>query len=393
MSDRLFTPRFLALWLFQFLTFFGVFQLLPVIPLRIIDLGGSKAAAGLFLTAYTLASAFAAPIMGTLADHAGRKRMLIIASVMFIGFSVAYGFVPWFPLLFAIGLVHGTLWSAILSAAGAIMTEYIPAARRTEGLAYWGLAPTFAMAIAPMAGLFVYAHAGWVALCLELAAISIITSTWITRLPADETRASKTLPSMATWWDFRVVAATLSLATIAFGNGGVTSYMAILARERNIQPESLFFTVYAVSTIVVRVLFSRFADRLGHRVLLYPALAVIPISFVLVAHARSRAELVAAAILFGVGMGLAFPAFMAFIVSNSPPANRARTFGSVIWAFDTGIGIGSAVMGFVAEHSSLGVAFYVAAGLSCLSIPIFSITSRGLTRGTDVAETAGHART
>ena len=383
----------MALWLFQFLTFFGVFQLLPVIPLRIIDLGGSKAAAGLFLTVYTMASAFAAPVMGTMADHLGRRRMLALASLMFIGFSVAYGFVPWFGLLLAIGVVHGALWSGILSAAGAIMADFIPASRRTEGLAYWGLAPTAAIALAPMVGVFVYARWGWLTLCLELAAISALTSMWIWRVPADEAREAKVLPSMSTWWDLRVVAATLSLATIAFGHGGVTSYVTILSRERGIHPESIFFTVFALSTVFVRIFFSRIADRAGHRVLLYPALAVIPISFVLLALASSRPQLIVAAILFGAGMGASFPAFMTFVVSNSDPANRARTFGSVIWAFDTGIGIGSAAVGLIGQRWGLGTAFLIAAALSCLAIPIFSITSRRLVRGTDVAETAGHAGT
>lgn len=392
MSDRLFTPRFLALWFFQFLTFFSAFQLLPVIPLRIIDLGGSKAAAGLFLTVYTFASAFAAPVMGTIADHTGRRRMLVIASLLFIVFSLAYGVVTWLPAVLMIGVVHGTLWSAILSAAGAIMTDYIPAARRTEGLAYWGLAPTAAMAIAPMVGVYVYQH-GWWTLCIEMALISVITTVWASRLPADEHHVSRAMPSMRSWWDFRVIATTLSLATVAFGHGGVTSYMAILSRERGIRPESIFFTAFAMSTVVVRVFFSRLADRFGTRTVLYPAFAVIPIAFAIVAHSQSRAELVAAAILFGAGMGLSFPAFMTFVVSNSDPASRARTFGSVIWAFDTGIGIGSAATGMIGQRWGLGTAFGIAAALSCLAIPIFAVTSRQLVRGTGVAETAEHAGT
>lgn len=391
-SDALFTRRFIALWLFQFLTFFGVFQLLPVIPFRILDLGGSKAAAGLFLTVYTAASAFAAPVMGTIADHTGRRRMLIIASLMFIVFSVAYGLVPWYGLLLAIGIVHGMLWSAILAAAGAIMTDFIPATRRTEGMAYWGIAPTMAMSVAPAVGMLVFSKVGWTALCIELAIISAITSIWIWRLPAADTRAARALPRLSTWWDLRVIATTLSLATIAFGYGGVTSYLGILSRERDIKPESLYFTVFAITTIVVRILFSRIGDRFGTRVMLYPALALIPIAFIILAYAQTRAQLVTSGILFGAGMGLSFPAFMTFVVTHSDPANRARTFGSVIWAFDTGIGIGSAAIGLMAQRWSLATAFTVSAFISCLAIPVFAVTARRLS-GTAVAETAGHAGT
>ena len=391
-SERLFTPRFIALWLFQFLTFFGVFQLLPVIPLRIIDLGGSKAVAGLFLTAYTIASALAAPIMGTIADHTGRRRMLMIASVLFIVFSLAYGLVPWFPVLLLIGVIHGSLWSAILSAAGAIMTDYIPATRRTEGLAYWGLAPTAAIAIAPAVGLWVYKF-GWLALCIELAVISAITSVWSSRLPVDEKREGRVIPKLNEWWDWRVIATTLSLATVAFGHGGITSYVTIFSRERGIRPESIFFTAFALATVFVRIFFSRVADRVSTRAFLYPAFALMPIGLALLATTQSRAQLIAAAILFGAGMGASFPAFMTFVVAHSDANSRARTFGSVIWAFDTGIGVGSALTGVIGQRYGLSTAWAIWAGVSCLAIPIFSVTSRQLTRGTVVAETAGHAGT
>jgi MFS family permease len=393
MSERLFTPRFLALWLFQFGTFFSAFQLLPVIPLRIIELGGSKAAAGLFLAVYTFASALAAPVMGTIADHIGRRRMLVVASILFIFFSLAYGVVPWLPLVLIIAIVHGATWSGILSSASAIMTDFIPVSRRTEGLGYWGLAPTAAIAIAPAVGMHVH-HFGWFALCAEIAVLSALMAIWAARLPGDDVRrAEVSLPRVAELWDFRVLKTALSFTVISFGYGGITSYVAILSRERGIQPESLFFTVFATSVIVVRVLTGSIGDRYGPKVLLYPAFAATPLAFVLLAFAQSRAQMVAAGILWGLALGASFPAFMTFMVTNTDEQFRGRTFGSIILAFDTGIGLGSIVIGAIGARWSLGVAFGFAAALSCLAIPIFVNTSRQLVRGTAVADTASHAGT
>lgn len=374
--DELFTPRFGMLWFFQFATFFAAFQLFPVIPFRILALHGTKAEAGSFLFVYTLSSAFAAPVMGAIADHFGRKRMLITASLLFIVFSLLYAVVTWLPLVLLIGVAHGSLWSAILSSAGAIMTDYIPASRRTEGLAYWGLAPTAAVAIAPMVGLFVYRH-GWLMLCLDLAAISALTSIWATRLPAPHVaREESALPPVKDLWDWHVVKATLSLTVTAFGYGGITSYVAILSRERHVQPESLFFTVFAVATIFIRVATSRLGDRFGPLVLLYPAFVMMPVALAILSFASTHAQMILSAILFGFGLGSAFPAFMTLIVGGTDERSRARTFGSVIWAFDTGIGIGSLAIGAIGEHQGLGTAFAIAAGLSCLSIPIFLLTAR-----------------
>ena len=391
--DALFTRKFLSLWLFQAATFFSVFQLLPVIPMRIVALGGSKATAGLFLFVYTSASALSAPVMGTIADHIGRRRMLIIASVLFVVFSIAYGVVPWLPVVLAIAVVHGTLWSSLLSAAGALMTDFIPPARRTEGLAYWGLAPTVAIAVAPAVGLWVHQGFGWLALCAEIAALSAMTALFASHLPGGETNGAKKELRASELWDWNVVMAALSLAVASFGYGGITSYVALFSRERGIEPESLFFTVFAMSTILIRVFTSRLGDRFGVNVLLYPAFVAMPAAFFLLARATNRFEMIAAATLFGFGLGSAFPAFMTFVVSNTGDDRRARTFGSVILAFDTGIGVGSMAIGAIGERAGLGTAFNVAAVVACLSIPIFLATSPRLVRGTPVADTASHGRT
>ena len=50
------------------------------------------------------------------------------------------------------------------------------------------------------------------------------------------------LPSLHDAWDWTVIRPAFSMAVIAFGYGGITSFVAILSEERNIQPKALFFT-------------------------------------------------------------------------------------------------------------------------------------------------------
>src|SRR5438105_7952714 len=109
--EPLLTPRFAMLWTYAFITFFSAFQLLPAIPLHILELGGSKAEAGWFLTVYTLCSAFSAPVMGTIADHVGRRRLLIVASILFVGFSVAYGVIHDRGRLLIVAAIDRSTWT------------------------------------------------------------------------------------------------------------------------------------------------------------------------------------------------------------------------------------------------------------------------------------------
>lgn len=382
MSQPLFTRRFLVLWLFAFLTFFSAFQLLPAIPLRILKLGGSKAAAGWFLSFYTFASAMSAPLMGNIADHVGRKRMLMFASALFIVFSVLYGVVTSIPLLLVIAVVHGAIWSGLMASASAIMSEFIPEGRRTEGLAYWGLASTAAIGLAPAVGFLIYERAGWTVLCTGLAAISLVMLVWSWRLPVTDAHRLSTPHSMRDAWDTRVIFPALSLAVVCFGYGGVTSYTAILARERHIHPESLYFSVFAGAIVLIRLFAARIGDRIGTTVLLYPSYAVIPIAFLVLAMATTRWEMAVSATLFGFGLGGAYPAFANFLLTHTDPQRRARTFGTIVWAFDTGIATGSVSIGLIGQRYSLGAAFGTAAVVSCLAIPIFMVTSKRLAAST-----------
>lgn len=389
--EPLFTPRFVMLWAYAFVTFFSAFQLLPAIPFRILELGGSKAEAGWFLSVYTFASAFAAPVMGTIADHLGRRRLLIGASLAFIAFSVAYGEITYLPLLFVVGAIHGSIWSGILSSASALMSEYIPESRRTQGIAYWGLASTGAISIAPAVGLWIFFHAGWLRLCLELAAMSVAMVAGALLLRRDESTPAARKLTVGDAWDWRVITATFSLSVASFGYGGVTSYSAIIAVERHIQPAAVYLTTYAISLVIFRLCFSHLGDRIGPKRVLYPSLLLVPFAFGWLGVAQTRWEMIASATLFGIGFGAAYPAFVTIILGSTDPARRARTFGSIVWAFDTGIGLGSFGIGALGEHFGLRNAFLVAASLSCLSIPIFAIASRRLTaHGTSLAADREH---
>jgi MFS family permease len=392
-AEPLLTARFAGLWVYAFVTFFSAFQLLPAIPFRILELGGSTTNAGWFLSVYTYASAFAAPLMGSLADHIGRRRQLIIVSVLFIGFSIAYGLITNLPLLLAIGAIHGAMWSGLIAAASAIMSDYIPPSRRNQGLSWWGLSSTAAVATAPAVGLWVFRF-GWRTLCIELAVLSALMTGGALLIRSSESPRESARVNLAEAWDWRVIQTTLSLTVATFGYGGVTSYSAIIAVQRHITPRAIYLTAFAVTIVIFRLFFSQIGDRFGTKRVLYPSLVLIPIAFAILAVAQQRWEMIVSAILFGIGFGAAYPAFATFILANTDSERRARTFGSIVWAFDTGIGTGSLVIGATGGSFGLRTAFLIAAILSCFSIPIFAWSSRRLAaRGTSIAGTPEHART
>lgn len=359
------------MWSYNFTVFLSAFQLLPTAPFYILSLGGSHTAAGLFLGFLTYASAISAPITGALGDRFGKRRMLLVASIAITIFSLLYAIAPTYQLVLALVLVHGVFWSGLLSSSSSYVIDIVPKSRRAEGLGYSGFASILAVAVAPWIGLWVFDHGGWQMICLEAALLNVIMAIIAWRLPPDKRHEGppRSLhPADIIEW--RVLVGAVTLFLYSFSYGAITSFVAVYAEQSGV-PRALYFTVFCLATVVTRPFIGRHADRIGHSRLIVPCLAMIVLGVALLSIANDRALFVVSAMLFGVGFGSAYPLFVAHLMHHVAEHRRTATFGAMIGAFDTGIGTGSIVVGWISEHYGFGRAFGVAAALALLSIPYY----------------------
>ena len=377
MAETLFTRRFFTMCAFTFTVFLSVFQLLPTAPFRILALGGSTTAAGLFLGLLTYASALSAPLTGALADRLGRRRMLLTASLAIALFTAVYAVLPSWHLLVALVFFHGLFWSGLLSASAAYMTGLIPPARRAEGIGYWGMATVLATAFAPALGLAVYAKGGWTLLCGEIAALNLVMAAIAWNLEPDPAPPAAPGPfftqDLVEW---RVLAPSLSLFLCSFGYGGVTSFVAMWTEKNGLAPKGLFFTVFSLTVLSMRPFVGRIADRAGPRRVLLPILGLTALAFAVLAAATTRPLLALSAVLFGAGFGNVYPVFAAHVTRHVLPERRGAAFGAILAAFDTGIGTGSIALGAVIGRFGYGAAYAGAAALAALSVPAFLLLDR-----------------
>ena len=183
MSDRLFTPRFFVMCGFTFTVFLSAFQLLPTAPFRILELGGTTFASGLFLGFLTYASALSAPLTGAIADRIGRRRTLVIASTVILLCAIGYGATINYRVMLALVVVHGVFWSGLLSASAAYLTSLLPERRRAEGIGYWGLSSVAAIAVAPPIAFWIMQHGGWFWICLSCGTLNLMMAVIAFALP------------------------------------------------------------------------------------------------------------------------------------------------------------------------------------------------------------------
>jgi len=377
--ERLFTPRFFLMCAFSFAVFFSAFQLFPTAPFRVRELGGSTFAAGLFLAFLTFASAVSAPFTGALADRVGLRRTLRVGAAALTAFSAGYAVLPDYRLLLALTALTGLFWSSVLTASAAYMTGILPPGRRAEGIAYWGLASVLALAAGPTVGFWLYQF-GWGVLCAAMVLLNLAVTGIAWRLPKERPQAEpgeRARKGALIEWRVLVLSGTLLLYSYAYG--AITSFAAMYAEASGSAPRGIYLTVVGLAIIATRPFLGRFADRIGHIRLLIPCLALISAGLlVLVVGGGSRASQVMSAMIFGAGYGTAYPVYAAYLLDRVSPARRGAAFGALIAAFDTGIGLGSLVTGWVIGVAGYRAGFGAAAALSALAIPYFFAVRRVL---------------
>jgi MFS family permease len=129
--------------------------------------------------------------------------------------------------------------------------------------------------------------------------------------------------------------------------------------------------VFSVAILVTRPYVARLGDRVGHRRVLLPCLVLVMLGFVLLAVGGSRTVFVMSALVFGTGFGAAYPLFLGHVMRHVDPARRGAAFGSILAAFDTGIGTGSIAIGWIVEHHGFQAAYGVAALVAAFAVPYF----------------------
>ena len=300
---------------------------------------------------------------------------MIVSSVALTVFSLIYAVLPGYGLMLTLVVVHGCFWSGLLSGSSTYATSIVPASRRAEGIGYWGLSTVLAVSVAPTIGLWVYGRGGWTAMCLEAAALNLIMAAIAWALPADARREGARGRISLEW---RVLALSFTLFLYAFGYGGLTSFAALYTDHLGVRPRALYFTVFSLTIIATRPFVGRFADRVGYRRVFLPCVGMISLGLALLAAADSRAELILSAMIFGAGFGSAYPVFLAYIFRQVHENRRGAMFGSIIGAFDTGIGTGSIAMGWIIQRFGYQPAWGTAAALAACAIPFFVIVERRL---------------
>lgn len=350
MADELFTKNFMLMFLSNFLICAGFYMLMPLLPVYAVrSLSISRDEVGTVIGIFAFSAVLFRPFTGMLIDKAGRMQAYIPALILFAFCSGGYALAGGFAGLIAMRILHGMSWSGVSTANATIVADIVPAGMRGQGMGYFGLSMTIAMALGPAFGVYLMEKISYTAIfaiCMCVSLAALFASSFV-RPPA--IKYDKSRFSFSSLYERRVFGIAVIQFFYGFSSVAVMSFATLHGMDMGINGIGCFFIVFAVFVSIVRFFGGRIIDRRGPALFIYGGLFVYMAGCVVLAAAWNLPAFLISAALTGFGSGLIMPTIMAMMMNVVPPNRRGAAGATVFSAFDTGVGGGAVAMGFAAH--------------------------------------------
>lgn len=370
---------FLLLCLIGFAAFFSSYLRIPVMPLFAATLGAGPAQVGTINGAFMLTAGLLSIPAGLLADRTGRKLPIIAglfataASSLLVTQCHQPGQMAAAYILFGAGL------AALAPGMLSLVADVMPSDRLGQAYGWYTTAIYIAMTLGPASG-------GYLAKALGLRQVFVVSGALLVAVavlallvlpqgpPRHKTDLHAALAgSVELLRNRRLLACLLATAGSCVGFGVFLTFLPLYAALQGYDPAQvgLMFAAQAVTNVVGRVPIGRVADRFDRRWLVTFGLICLAVALVSLGQFVQLTQLMACAIVMGVGMALTFTAIGALIAELVPAVQRGLAMGMYNSCVYLGMMAGSTVMGIALKRIGYPTGFAVAGSVALVTLLLF----------------------
>ena len=299
---------------------------------------------------------------------------LLIASLAMLGyfFSATIALLIFLRALFGIGFGLGSTTFATL------VSNAVPPKRIGEGMGYFGLSVSLALALGPIAGITLLGEFGFstmvfAAIGMVVISIPLLFGTKTQPKPAPVS-PDQQVRGMGRYFDRKILLPTVLNTMVAITYGGLMSFLVLYGREANLANVSWYFFCNAIAIVLVRPLSGKLFDRKGHIAVLPLGALFVFIGLMILSFTNNNFLLFTSAAFYGMGYGFLQPAIQAWMVKVVEPEQRGMANAVFLSTIDLGIGIGSLLLGAIVTYSNYSVMYRWSAVFMLLFLVIYFIS-------------------
>lgn len=377
----LWTKDFILVFLSNLLLFFSFYMLIPVLPFYLTDnLGTNNSVAGIVLSLYTISALLIRPFSGFMVDMFARKPLYLICYGFFCIIFAGYVVAVTLTLFIILRILHGFAFGISTVSGNTIAVDIMTSERRGEGIGYFGMAANIAMAVGPVAGLWIQKNYSFDALFLTAFFSSLIG--FLTIVLIKPGRKEQTVPdqkqaiSLDRFILVRAIPCVVLLFIAGIGYGSVLNYVGLYTEITSFNSNAgIFFILISIGIVLARILSAKTINKGKIVAMIYVGSSALILSFFLFAFCKSSIMLYIVAFLLGIGFGYFAPAFQTMLINLAEHNQRGTANATYFTFWDLGIGLGTAAGGMIIENLNFQWLYGISAGLLVLGLIYFMIIS------------------
>jgi len=360
-----------------FIAYLVIGLVMPALPLHVHQrLGFDAFVVGLVAGSQFAASLFSRVWAGHHVDYKGSKHTVITGLLA----SVVSGLFYLLSLYFVTSPVTSVNFLLLGRAALGVAESFIMTGSLLWGvgllgdsnagkaMAWIGTALFAALAISAPLGTALYAGYGFLAVALAATVLPLVGLPLVSPLPA-------TPPPPQKAGTFGKVAGVVwmpgvGLALSGIGFGATTTFVALVYEEHGWEGTWLAFTLLSVAFMIARAFFGHLPDKFGGARVALTCVMLEGLGLGLLWLAPGPSLALAGVTLTGLGYSLVYPALGVEAIRRSPPEAHGLAMGTYTAFYDLTMGIGTPLLGYIANRAGLQAVFLISALSAFCSAPV-----------------------
>lgn len=333
---------------------------------------------GLAACLFILGAFISRLLLARFVDIIGRRRCLVIASIMAFVTCVIYPIIPDYGILCVNRIFHGFFYGLGMLTINTLVVSAVPSSRRSEGLGYYMLAYTVSSAIGPYISIHLMYGGGFIAIFAIAAILNLIPALLVYFIHSDYVLPTKEQISDAFKFKFSnfIEKSAIRISTVCMFFYLAYSSVIVFISEYGtytglIWATTVFFLVFAISSFMSRLIMGRFADLHGDNAVFIPCLVLLVISFVLISFASSSWMLLLSAFFLGYCVAINNCVGQSIAVRGSEPERYPICLSTFQIFNDVANGFAPLLFGFIITFAGFRNMYLTAAGFAAVALMLY----------------------
>lgn len=335
----------------------GQYLVNSLLPLYSKELGASDKLVGTVVSLFYTVALCVRPFSGPAIDAWNRKRLYII---MMMGSALCmFGYASCTDIkgVMLFRCLHGVTYGTSVALSMTMATQDADAGLIATAITTFSLSSTLPQMVGPGLGLAMSEKFGYPATYILSGALMAAGALMGFFLDDRKEAKKPYIFKLDSIVSFPAIIPMILLTLQGLGSSCITTFYALLVKSRGLAGLSIYYTVGAISNIILKPIAGKMADRLGSTKVMYFGFAVLACNFVFMSKCHNELMVIISAVFNALGNSCTHPMIQGLAIKLTPKDKRGAASSTCYIGTDLGSLLGGFIWGAVAEVTDYATPF------------------------------------